>query len=231
MHSRRCPNGTRRNKKTGNCEETKKPGSLKSSNAKTGRCPNGTRRNKKTGNCEKKNKTPSPVKPDTPVSSTRPSDEILITVVNKNSLTRDNVKKLVSSIPDVKIITVNKNTVQLKVTGSVKSQVISLFPDNVKFVKKLHHGTTSDYETDLKKLVVLNIEAVDSGAESRKYMDENGNIIKEYKAEYDTRSDHDWYEYLTFFKMVKKNNKMEQSELINAVMKGIREYHRDREKK
>lgn len=37
----RCPNGTRRNKKTGNCEP-------KGTNH---RCPRGTCRNKKTGNC------------------------------------------------------------------------------------------------------------------------------------------------------------------------------------
>jgi len=39
----RCKNGTRRNKKTGNCEPTTNKGT---------RCKNGTRRNKKTGNCE-----------------------------------------------------------------------------------------------------------------------------------------------------------------------------------
>ena len=38
---KRCPNGTRRNKKTGEC--VNKSQKL--------RCPNGTRRNKKTGNC------------------------------------------------------------------------------------------------------------------------------------------------------------------------------------
>ena len=44
----RCPNGTRRNKKTGVCEsEQKRP-----------RCPNGTRRNKQTGSCD-----PIPQKP------------------------------------------------------------------------------------------------------------------------------------------------------------------------
>ena len=43
----RCPNGTRRNKKTGNCEK-------KTENKKLSRCPKGTRRNKKTGNCENK---------------------------------------------------------------------------------------------------------------------------------------------------------------------------------
>ena len=48
---KRCPNGTRKNKKTGNCE--KKTNVIN----KEKRCPNGTRRNKKTGNCEKnKNK-------------------------------------------------------------------------------------------------------------------------------------------------------------------------------
>jgi len=41
----RCKKGTRRNKKTGNCEST--------ANKQTrARCPKGTRRNKKTGNCE-----------------------------------------------------------------------------------------------------------------------------------------------------------------------------------
>jgi hypothetical protein len=39
----RCPKGTRRNKKSGNCE-TKKPST---------RCPKGTRRNKQTGDCER----------------------------------------------------------------------------------------------------------------------------------------------------------------------------------
>ena len=40
----KCPKGTRRSKKTGNCEPyTKQP-----------KCPKGTRRNKKTGNCEPK---------------------------------------------------------------------------------------------------------------------------------------------------------------------------------
>jgi hypothetical protein len=41
----RCPNGTRRNKKTGNCEKK---------NATQKRCPKGTRKNKKTGLCKKK---------------------------------------------------------------------------------------------------------------------------------------------------------------------------------
>lgn len=39
----RCQKGTRRNKKTGNCEKSTKK-----------RCPNGSRRNKTTGNCESK---------------------------------------------------------------------------------------------------------------------------------------------------------------------------------
>ena len=44
---KRCPNGTRKNKKTGECDK-------KILNQKTisKRCPNGTHRNKKTGNCE-----------------------------------------------------------------------------------------------------------------------------------------------------------------------------------
>lgn len=40
----RCPNGTRKNQKTGHCE--------KKSEKTRKRCPNGTRKNKKTGNCQ-----------------------------------------------------------------------------------------------------------------------------------------------------------------------------------
>ena len=45
----RCPCGTRRNKKTGNCEP--KP--------ERKRCPNGTRKNKRTGRCEQRSNRPS----------------------------------------------------------------------------------------------------------------------------------------------------------------------------
>jgi len=46
----KCPNGTRRNKKTGECEPTNNNSKFTAN--KTVRCPNGTRRNKKTGECE-----------------------------------------------------------------------------------------------------------------------------------------------------------------------------------
>ena len=57
---RRCPNGTRRNKKTGNCDtvilkrktQTKAKTPVVAKAKKERRCPNGTRRNKKTGNCD-----------------------------------------------------------------------------------------------------------------------------------------------------------------------------------
>ena len=69
----RCPNGSRRNKKTGNCDKkngasparARTPSPPKNNRGKTTgnkqkRCPNGTRRNKKTGNCEGTHKSPSP---------------------------------------------------------------------------------------------------------------------------------------------------------------------------
>jgi len=68
---KKCPKGSRRNKKTGNCDSTAKnkeptpphkpptppPNQSRRSssprnNSKRKRCPNGTRRNKKTGNCD-----------------------------------------------------------------------------------------------------------------------------------------------------------------------------------
>ena len=64
----RCPNGTRRNKKTGNCESIAKygqtfqvnpyhyfqkvPPKVPTKKSRMKRCPNGTRRNKRTGLCE-----------------------------------------------------------------------------------------------------------------------------------------------------------------------------------
>jgi hypothetical protein len=54
----RCPNGSRRNKKTGECVSTaKKSSPVKSPSpvTKKRRCPNGTRRNKSTGECVGKN--------------------------------------------------------------------------------------------------------------------------------------------------------------------------------
>ena len=49
VKKKRCPNGSRRNKKTSGCDDTKKREGV---NKK--RCPNGTRKNKKTGECDKK---------------------------------------------------------------------------------------------------------------------------------------------------------------------------------
>ena len=50
---KRCPNGTRRNKKTGKCERTKRR--LRSNSKRVRRCPNGFRRiPPKTGSCQKK---------------------------------------------------------------------------------------------------------------------------------------------------------------------------------
>ena len=49
---KRCPNGTRKNKKTGECEP-------KNKNKPNKRCPNGTRKNKKTGICEPKSNKPT----------------------------------------------------------------------------------------------------------------------------------------------------------------------------
>ncbi len=53
---KRCPKGTRRNKKTGECQKISEiiHSRERNSYTKRKRCPNGTRRNKKTGNCEKK---------------------------------------------------------------------------------------------------------------------------------------------------------------------------------
>ena len=57
----RCPKGTKRNKRTQNCDPKNRRGSParpasppRPASAKRGRCPNGTRRNKRTQNCEQK---------------------------------------------------------------------------------------------------------------------------------------------------------------------------------
>ena len=58
---RRCPNGSRKNKKTNQCEK-KRPSNRK-------RCPNGSRKNKKTNQCEKKTNTPVKTSPSKKTSS------------------------------------------------------------------------------------------------------------------------------------------------------------------
>jgi len=54
----RCKTGTRRNKRTGNCEPTgrapRSPPRPAAPASKKARCKKGTRRNKRTGNCEPK---------------------------------------------------------------------------------------------------------------------------------------------------------------------------------
>jgi hypothetical protein len=53
----KCPKGTRRNKKTGNCEPRGVP-VVPVTPVKKPKCPKGTRRNKKTGNCEPRSVAP-----------------------------------------------------------------------------------------------------------------------------------------------------------------------------
>ena len=61
-NAKKCPKGTRRNKKTGNCDGPRSPkpktASAKpktaSAKPKTKRCPKGFKRSKKTGNCERR---------------------------------------------------------------------------------------------------------------------------------------------------------------------------------
>jgi chemotaxis protein histidine kinase CheA len=65
---KRCPNGQRRNKVTGECEPINKaPKEIKQSSQapkpKLKRCPNGQRRNKQTGECEPINKNLKPEQP------------------------------------------------------------------------------------------------------------------------------------------------------------------------
>lgn len=84
----RCPNGSRRNKKSGNCEKT----SEKTKTSKK-RCPNGSRRNKKSGNCIKKNnetKSKSPiVKTKTKTNNTLSTSEIKQVIKEFSDIHRD----------------------------------------------------------------------------------------------------------------------------------------------
>jgi hypothetical protein len=79
--NRRCPNGTRRNKKTGNCDPVNKSATKTLKAKKFERCPNGTRRNKYTGDCEPTNNTSTPVmmkerKPPFPVDENQRARKI-----------------------------------------------------------------------------------------------------------------------------------------------------------
>lgn len=68
---KRCPNGTRRDKKTGECVSKKT--STNASNTKKKRCPKGSRRNKKTGECvsytRRAHSPPKPTHHSPPIST------------------------------------------------------------------------------------------------------------------------------------------------------------------
>ena len=85
MH--RCPNGTRRSKKTGNCE---------SKSSRKTRCSNGTRRSKKTGNCESKS------------SKKTISNESLDFIIGSMNLSADKVAELNKMRPMLKKIKYTK---------------------------------------------------------------------------------------------------------------------------
>uniref|UniRef100_A0A6C0LKA9 DNA polymerase beta n=1 Tax=viral metagenome TaxID=1070528 RepID=A0A6C0LKA9_9ZZZZ len=66
---KRCPNGTRKNKKTGNCDPINRSSTSKSKVKTTSplaiarkRCPKGSRKNKKTGNCDPTKKSSTNIK-------------------------------------------------------------------------------------------------------------------------------------------------------------------------
>jgi hypothetical protein len=111
---RRCPNGTRKNKTSGNCESN--------SQKNRKRCPNGTRKNKTSGNCEKKKspskKTPSKKTPSkkTPSKKTpskkTPSKK---TPSNKSPVQKSPSKKTPSNKSPVQKSPSNKSPVQKSV--------------------------------------------------------------------------------------------------------------------
>ena len=94
---KRCPKGTRKNKKTGNCDsisvlqkthtpppKPKTPSPKKPSPKTRKRCPKGTRKNKKTGNCDsisvlQKTHTPPP-KPKTPSPKKPHPNEVILRI-------------------------------------------------------------------------------------------------------------------------------------------------------
>jgi hypothetical protein len=110
----RCKKGTRKNKKTGNCE------SYTTKSEKTKRCLKGTRKNKKTGNCEKKiemilkNKSISINKMSAPIINEQVMNENYIEVnVNNLKEIKQIVKRikrdLDNNIYELKLFTLSKN--------------------------------------------------------------------------------------------------------------------------
>ena len=116
---KRCPNGTRRNTKTGNCEPKKDtkparnnllvdiPKNIPISTKQ--KCPNGTRRNKKTGNCESKKDTKTTKynamvdmqtnipTVDNPISPVILKNIPISTKENRQNKNRTNAKKIIQN--------------------------------------------------------------------------------------------------------------------------------------
>jgi hypothetical protein len=88
---KRCPNGTRRNKQTGNCE------SIQPIQIQRKKCPKGTRRNKQTGNCDSTKKHISPITSPSKLKKMKSKSPKL-----KNPKTKDKSKSPKSKSPKTK---------------------------------------------------------------------------------------------------------------------------------
>jgi hypothetical protein len=87
----RCKNGTRKNKKTGECEPTKNTSKPLRTFSNLKRCPNGTQKNKKTGICEPKKKIEK-FNPDKNLATIK-NNNMENTLIQQNKIKFPNEKK------------------------------------------------------------------------------------------------------------------------------------------
>ena len=155
---KRCPNGTRKNKKTGNCDPVDKKSTAKSK-AKTPspkpvarkRCPKGTRKNKKTGQCE-------PIKKPTDIKKPKKLRKKL-KLVTKTKVVDEKLKKTspspLKATKKAKMTKPRKLTRKLKLVKVLKPQTEAIQMDEPEVIngKKVYNEEFVDILGQLEDIM------------------------------------------------------------------------------
>jgi len=201
----RCPNGTRRNKKTGLCEKT--PGSKARSSPPPpaappppppaaaaadsppaaaaadspphkGRCPTGTFRNKKTGRCEPKVKKGPHAEP--PLSDAELIRRIRAGTANKSKL--NGISFLHEDFDEVNLSRAKMTQSNMRDVGFQSSQLDSVLFDNSKFsdveLANTNIANTKFHNCELKDVMLVKCQLKGSSFKNSNLVDcEFDNII------------------------------------------------------
>jgi hypothetical protein len=154
----KCPKGTRRNKKTGNCEPRGvargltplKPHDEKGVPVKKPKCPKGTRRNKKTGNCEPRGEALALPHPVSPVRTQSEHKEASQAQAQQSYGPSRMSPRGLKGVSPLGLNGVSPLGLSLWVDNYIQANNLSL-NDNERYVKLLHMNKVQDSFTPLFK--------------------------------------------------------------------------------